>query len=82
MAAEIHENDIGTAFEFTIKDQDDAVVDISGATTKEIIFFDPDGNSVNKTVSFTTDGTDGKMFFNSIADQLTPVGVWKWEPYL
>ncbi len=58
-----HVDDIGTRFEITLNDQDGAVVDISAVTTKEIIFEKPDRTSATKTASFTTDGTDGKMYF-------------------
>jgi hypothetical protein len=81
MPAEIHVDNEPT-FEFTIKDEDGVVVDISGATTKEIIFKDPDGGSATGTASFTTDGVDGKMFVVAEADQLGTAGVWKWQGYV
>ena len=72
---EIHEDDIGTVFEVTVQDES-GIVDISGATTKEIIFRKPDETVVTKTASFTSDGTDGKIRYSIIADDLNMVGKW------
>lgn len=76
---EIRVGDIGTVFILTVKDQDDAVVDISGASTKQIIFREPDDTAVVKTAAFTTDGTDGKMQYTTVADDLDQVGEWQHQ---
>jgi hypothetical protein len=72
----VHLNDIGTIFELTIVDQDEAVVDISSATTKEIVFLKSDGTTLTKTASLVNTGTDGKMKYASIAGDLDVVGNW------
>lgn len=82
MSAEIHLNDIGTVFQATVKDQDSAVVDISGATTKQIIFELPDGTNLEKDASLTTDGTDGKMEYATILGDLSEAGLWKSQGYV
>lgn len=76
MPAEIHEGDIGTIFRVTITDQAAAVVDLSGATTKEIIFKKSDGSFVTQVAAFFTDGTDGIIQYITIADDLDLVGGW------
>ncbi len=73
---EIHVGDIGTVFETTIKDGD-SIIDISSASTKSIIFRKPDKTTVTKAGSFTTDGTDGKLRYAIIADDLDAAGKWK-----
>jgi len=75
MVEEIHLNDIGTKFLLTIKDGTTAE-DISGATTKEIIFQKPDGTSITKSGIFETDGTDGKIYCTSVAGDLDQTGTW------
>lgn len=80
-ANEIHLNDIGTIFEVTIKDGDN-VVDISSATTKEIIFKSKDRTITTKTGVFVTDGTDGKIKHTSIANELNVVGVWSIQGFV
>lgn len=73
---EIHVEDIGTVFELTIKDGS-SVVDVSSATTKQISFEKPDGVVEDHAASFTTDGTDGKIRYATIAGDLDTDGKWK-----
>ena len=54
-----------------------AAVDISGATTKNIILTDPSGNSSDNTADFATDGSDGVIEFQCVAGTLDEVGRWK-----
>ena len=56
---EIRVGDIGTKFQVTVKDGA-SVVDISSATsTKQIILKKPDGTTLTKSATFSSDGTDG-----------------------
>lgn len=81
-ANEIHQEDIGTAFTITIMD-DTAVVDISSATvTKQIKFKKPSGTVATKDGVFVTDGTDGKLRYTSVADDLDEAGKWYIQVYL
>lgn len=75
---EIHLNDIGTVFEATIMDGS-AIVDVSSATTKELIFRKPSGAVITQTAVFTTDGTDGKIQYITIASDLDEAGDWKLQ---
>ena len=73
---EIHLNDIGTIFEVTVQD-DGVIVDISGATTKEIIFKKSRGEVLTKAAVFSTDGVDGKMRYVAVAGDLDERGQWE-----
>lgn len=73
---EIHLNDIGTNFEITILN-DGVVVDISSATTKEIKFKKSNGSTFTQSVSFVTDGTDGKIKYLSVDGDLDLIGIWQ-----
>lgn len=75
---EIHVGDIGTTFEVTLK-QSAAVVDLSSATVKQIYFMKPDGSTLTKTASFTTDGTDGKIYYNTTTGDLDTAGDWQLQ---
>lgn len=77
--AEIHLNDIGTVFTATILDEDDAVVDISTYTPKQLIFTKPSATKVTQTASFVTDGTDGQIKYTSIAGDLDEEGLWQLQ---
>jgi hypothetical protein len=73
----IHQNDIGTVFELTITDQDAAVVDISSAGTRQIVFKRPDGSVFTKTATLVNTGTDGKMKYVTLAGDLDQPGRWE-----
>ena len=77
-ANEIHKGDIGTQFTVTVQDGT-TVVDISTASTKQLIFKKPGGTILTKSTSFVTDGTDGKMQYVSVDGDLSDDGVWKMK---
>ena len=77
-ANEIHINDVGTQFLVTVTDGTSAV-DISSATTKQLIFKKPSGAKLTKAAAFNTDGTDGKIRYNVAADDLDEVGSYKLQ---
>jgi hypothetical protein len=68
--------DTGTLFRLTVED-DGTVVNVANASTKFLVFVKPDGSSVQKTASFTTNGTDGKVQYQAEAGVLDQIGVWK-----
>lgn len=70
--------DVGVIFELTIKNNG-VGVDISAASTMEIYFEKPDGSTLQKTAVHTTDGTDFKMQYSSIAGDLDIEGWWLWQ---
>ena len=77
-ANEIHVNDVGTQFRVTVTDGSSAV-DISSATTKELIIKKPSGTKLTKATAFSTDGTDGKMKYNIGSDDLDEAGSYKLQ---
>ena len=82
MIDEIHVNDVGTTFTVTIKDQDDVVVDISGAIDYDLIFRKPDNTIVTKTASLVTDGTDGKISYTFVDGDLDQYGLWHVQAFV
>lgn len=78
---QVRVGDIGTTFQFTIKDGAD-VVNISSATTKQIFFTKPDGSVLTKSATFLTDGSDGIMYYTAIAGDLDTCGIWQAQGYL
>ena len=75
-ADEIHFGDVNTQFQQTIKDGT-AIVDVSAATTKEIKLKGPTGVTKVKTASFLTDGIDGVITYNTVANDLDEIGLWE-----
>ncbi len=83
MAAEIHVADVGTAFECTIVDEDGNIMDVSGASTKEIWFGKPDLSVATFAAAFVTDGTDGKIQYVTAAEaDLDQAGTWKIQGFV
>lgn len=80
-ANEIHNGDIGTIFEVTLKDGT-VLVDLSGATTKEILFLPPNKALKTKTAAFKTDGTDGIIQYTTLAADLDQAGKWKLQAHV
>jgi len=76
MASQIHVGDIGTTLIGTVLD-DGAVVDISSASSMQMIIKRPDQTTMTKTASNYTDGTDGKMKYVTVTDDIDQVGNWK-----
>lgn len=70
---------IGSEFilEFDIVDQDGTVIDISGATTMDIILADPSGNIETFAASHITTGDDGKLGYIIESDKLDEAGLWR-----
>jgi len=76
MAQEIHVKDIGTVFEVTLEDNS-APVDLNGSTGLSIIFRNPPGTVVIKVATIVNPpGTDGKIQYVTIADDLDCAGDW------
>lgn len=70
--------DVGTKFMFTIQDCDTTTpVDISTSTSVEIVFKKADGSTLSVTGAFLTDGTDGKVYYDTSAGDVDQIGYWK-----
>ena len=80
-ANEVHKDDIGTVFEVALMDGS-SIVNVSAATTKEIIFEKPDGSTLTKTAEFVTSGSDGKIDYTTVAGDLDTIGRWKIQAYV
>jgi hypothetical protein len=76
MASQIHVNDIGTTLIGTVLDSGIAV-DISSASTIQMIIKKPDQTTSTKTASFNTDGTDGKMKYVTVSGDIDQAGNYK-----
>ena len=77
MSCEIRQNDIGTEIQVCLEDCGGNVLDISAATTKQIIFKKPSGSLLTKTASFLTNGSDGKLSYISQDGDFDEIGTWK-----
>jgi len=76
LKTDIHVGDEGTILRAVITDLD-VVVDISGATVKNIVLVKPDGEDFTVSGVFTTNGADGKIQYTTLATTLDVAGVWQ-----
>ncbi len=80
--ASIHVGDVGTTFLVTVS-EGGAAMDLSAASTKQLIFSPPGGGVVlTKTATFLTDGTDGVLRYVAVSGDLYVKGNWKVQAYL
>jgi hypothetical protein len=80
--ADIHVGDIGTRFTVTITNQAGTAINVSTATTKELWFDPPDSVTLKKAATFTSNGSDGKIYYDAIAGDLATVGEWHLQAYV
>ena len=79
MASEIHQDDVGTRFLMTVKD-DGSTVNISGATIKQVIFKKPSDTIVYRSASGVNDQmSSGIMLYDTWAGDLDAAGHYKLQ---
>lgn len=81
---EIHLGDIGTIIEVTLKDND-LIVNLSGATTKEFYLMKPDKTVLTVNAVFKNppgDGTDGILQYVTQTGDLDQIGQWKIQAHV
>ena len=57
--------------------EDDAILDISTSTAKSIIIRKPNGEILTVTATFLTDGSDGKIYYDTVSGDLDQSGMYK-----
>ncbi len=77
-AQKIQVEDTGTSFRILVQ-EDNADVDISGATSMTIFLKKPSGTTLTRSGSFVTDGTDSLMHYISVSGDIDEIGTWKLQ---
>ena len=80
-ADEIHVGDTKTRITLTFTDAG-AAVDVSWATTKQLIFMPPDGTAFAVDATFTVAGVDGKIYYDTLATTFDEDGEWRLQGYV
>ena len=81
-AGELHNNDYGTIFKFNVLDQDSAIVDISSALVKQVMFQRPDATTFNRNMGLYTNGTDGIAVYTTTSGDINQVGSWQFQCFV
>jgi hypothetical protein len=82
MADDIHVGDEGTQFVATFRDALGAIVPLGAATVKQLLFRKTDGTVLTKAASFYTDGSDGIIYWATVAGDLSVAGPWEIQGYV
>lgn len=77
----LHVGDVGVQITLTLK-QDGAAVNIATASPKQIKIIKPSGEVVTLSGTFTTDGSDGKLYVVTESENLDAPGEYKARMYL
>jgi hypothetical protein len=78
----VHLNDVGVAIKLTFVDENGNVIDISSATTKEILLQPSGGTTQTHTASFFTDGRDGIISYTISTGDLSVATKWNAQGYV
>ncbi len=68
--------DVGVEIELTIVDSSGVAVNVSSASTKQIIFRYNATTSFTGTAASVTDGSNGKIKYTTTGSDFTAAGVW------
>lgn len=79
-----HVGDVGLVLKGTVKDENDTVVDISGAITKQIKIQNPSGTTTAKDGAFPAGetGVEGNLQYVTVAGDLSVRGDWRAQIYV
>lgn len=81
MASEIHQDDVGTRFEITVKDDGSAVniSGVDGGSIHQVSFRKPSDKVINRNANLKDYGISGVMFYDTVAGDLDEAGVYKLQ---
>lgn len=83
---EVQKNDVGRVLVVEFLDESGNVIDISSATTKQIVFRKPGGALLTKSGTFHTDGTDGLLNYTTAKPggvyDMDTIGRWQIQGYV
>lgn len=82
MSDDLQEDAIGALIVVTVVDGNGAAINLSGSTTKKLIFRKPNKKIVEKDADYFTDGSDGKLKYTTVSGDLKPDGVWRVQAYI
>lgn len=83
----VHTGDTNTDFQLFVQDTEvtgvNTIVDLSTATTKQMVFTDPDGiETIVSASALNGSGTDGILRYINTSIPITKTGFWKYRAKL
>lgn len=75
---EIHLGDIGTMLQINLVNESGLPLDVAAATVT-ILFQPPSTETRERDGAFLTDGHDGRVYYETIKDDLDVLGWWKMQ---
>ena len=74
--------DVGRVINATIRNPDNTPLDISTATTKDFRVRKPDGTADTWATSFIDTGTDGRITYVTVLNDIDQTGEWLLEAHI
>jgi len=74
----LQKSSIGVTIETTVK-ENGVAISIASASTKNFKVLKPSGSVVTWAGSFVTDGTDGKLKYVTLTNDLDELGVYRFQ---
>lgn len=82
----IRKGDVGTILRWTVAES--IPIDVSKASVKQVKIMRPDNSHLTKDLVFSTspmdtnDGTDGRVEYKTISDDINQKGTYRWQLFL
>lgn len=77
-----HVGDVGMVLRVLVIDENGVALNISSATTREILLGKPDDTVTTNVATFTTDGTDGLIQLTTTASTFDQTGEWEIQGHI
>lgn len=71
-----YEDDVGITHRFTCYLNGSVMTNLDSVTEKTLLYTSPSKETVERTASFYTDGTDGKLKYVILETDFEEVGIW------
>lgn len=78
----IHLNNIGTVFSVTVYDETNTLVNVSGASVAEMLFYLPDTTIYTRSGVLQNAGISGVMQYTSVSGDLNQIGMWRYQGHI
>lgn len=78
---EIHVHDKGLSYVVVVKDKD-GIVDLSNASLINFHFQKPDGTTLIVPARLFTDGSDGRVVYDTESSDFDQTGIWRHQVYI
>lgn len=77
----IQTGDVGVILKVTLLDENNSPINLGEATVLQFLIEKPDKTMVTGTGQLVNDGTDGQVFYSTLAGDLNQTGTYRYQVY-